>query len=100
MNDKTNSFNDALKVVKEAVENHKSKLLEMSDNDECEPVYIEGRSSAGVIISGHVHGDVLAKILLAYDYSVFSILGYTPPEKMLEEVADKFGFDSVDYIDL
>lgn len=67
---------------------------------ELDPVMVEGETKTGYFVQTLVDPREVADILLKYDYPIFAVLEEEPPQAMWDELADRFGLDSVTSFDL
>lgn len=93
----------ARETIAQAISDYRTGLegitLTHKDTD-LDPVMIEGETKTGYFVQTLVDPREVADILLKYDYPIFAVLKEEPPQAMWDELADRFGLDSVTSFDL
>lgn len=91
----------ACEVVKSAISDYRTKLEAISLSiDDLDPIMVEGETKTGYCCQLMVDPKEVASILLDYDYPVFAVLKEEPLQAMWDDLADRFGLDSVSSFDL
>lgn len=90
----------AIKLVHAEIEAYRKELSEIKAGEDQGPVMVEGETSTGYYCHLMVDPKDAARIMLDYDFPVYKILGEDAPEEMWEEMARKFGLESVSSVDL
>ena len=90
----------AVKLVNEAIRAEHQRLEGIAEAEESEPVLVEGETSAGFYCHMMVGPKDVAKIMLEYDYPVWSVLEEDAPGAMWEELGREFGLKTVCSVDL
>lgn len=86
---------EAVKVVNEAIAAQRKRLDEISKGEDQDPIMIEGETSAGYYCQMMVDPKDVAKIMLEYDYPVWSVLEEDAPDAMWEDLGRKFGLTHI-----
>ena len=90
----------ALKIVKDAIQREEDRLKKIAENEEQDPVLIEGETSEGYICHLMVDPKDAARIMLEYNYPVWDILMEDAPDAMWRDLAKKFGVAVVSSVDI
>ena len=99
----TTEEKDAVEVVNQLISDYRT-IIEgvtlVKEDIDCDPIMIEGETSAGYCCQMMVDPKDVAPILLEYNYPVYAVLEEEPPMAMWDALAAKFGLASVDSVDL
>lgn len=91
---------EAVAAVNEAINKERQRLLEISQKEEQEPICIEGETSTGYYCRLMVDPKDAAKIMLDYDYPLYSVLNEDAPDMMWEDLGRKYGIMTVCSVDI
>lgn len=97
---KNKTLEDAVAVVNEAISKERQRLLEISKKEEQDPICLEGETSAGYYCQLMVDPKDVAKILLDYDFPLYSVLNEDAPDMMWEDLGRKYGIKTVCSVDI
>lgn len=97
---KKNTLEEAVKVVKAAIEAKEKNLQAYVDAQEPDPVMLEGGTSEGYQVQMMISPAIPARIMLKYDYPTYDILEEEAPSEMWDEMAKMVGLASVDTVDI
>ena len=99
-NEKKSTLDDAVKIVKAAIREREEFYKRISQTDEQEPVLLEGRTKTDYRCQMMVDPKEVAKIFLEYEYPLWDILEEDAPTVMWDDLAEHFGLDAVESVDL
>lgn len=99
-NDKRSALEDAVKIVNAAIREKENAYIRISQMDEQAPIMLVGQTRTGHYCQMMVDPKEVAKIFLEYGYHVWKVLGEDAPTGMWDDLAEHFGLDSVDSVDL
>lgn len=91
---------EALKIVREAIRADEKRLETIAKSEEESPVTLEGTTPKGYLVQMMVDPKDVAKIMLEYDYPIYSILGEEVSPHMWDELAGLVGLETVCSVDL
>ena len=97
--DKSN-LTAAIEKVNAAIQKERERLEKIAQTDEASPISVEGTTSKGYYCNLMVDPKEVAKIMLEYDYPVWSVLGEDAPDDMWNSLAYKFGLGSISAADI
>lgn len=92
----------AQETINLAISDYRTGLeaLTLTDKKDLDPIMIDGETRTGYYCQMMVSPREVAEIVLKYDYPVFAVLEEEPPQAMWDELANRFGLDSVTSFDL
>ena len=90
----------AVRIIKDAIDRERKKLQKIANDVDQSPIMIEGETSEGYYCQLMVDPKDAARIMLEYDYPVWSILMEDAPDAMWRDLARKFGIAVVSSVDL
>lgn len=91
---------EAVATVNEAITKERQRLLEISQKEEQGPICLEGETSTGHYCQLMVDPKDVAKILLDYDFPLYSVLNEDAPDMMWEDLGRKYGIKTVCSVDI
>ena len=99
----TTEEKDAVEVVNQLISDYRT-IIEgvtlVKEDIDCDPIMIDGETSAGYFCRMMVDPKDVAPILLEYDYPIYAVLEEEAPRAMWDALAAKFGLASVSSFDL
>jgi hypothetical protein len=90
----------AVKIVQEAIRAEAARYKKIAQTEEQDPVMLEGRTRTGYYCEMMVDPKDVAKVFLDYDYPVWHILEEEPPEGIWDRLAEIYGLDAVNSVDI
>lgn len=92
----------AVDIVNQAIEKYRASLeaIVSADDDDNDPILIEGSTTAGYQCQLFVNAKEVAKIILEYDFPTTEILGQEAPQGMWDALGRHFGLSEVYSFDL
>lgn len=97
------SLKTATEQVNQAISDYRTKLEALTlckPEAELEPIMVEGKTETGYYCQLMVDPRDAARILLDYNYPIFSILGEDAPNAMWQRLAAFYGLKNVLSVDL
>ena len=98
--DKKHTFDEAVKIVNAAIREKEEYYKKVSKTDEQPPIMLEGRTEKGYSCQLMVDPKDVAKIFLDYGYATCCVLGEEAPMDMWDALAEYYGLDAVEGVDL
>ena len=93
-----NRLSDAVCIVKEAIDTGRKRLEAIKEDDD--PIMLVGETVTGYYAQLMVSPKTVAKIMLDYDYPLWTILDEEAPQAMWDQLAKVFGLDAVSEVDI
>lgn len=90
----------AVAIVKEAIRKQEEEYQKISTAGGSCFVTLEGRTEKGYRCEIVVDPKDVAKIFLEYDYPLWKVLGLDAPPEMWDTLAEYYGLESVEHIDI
>ena len=94
------ALEQAVKIVNAAIREKEEYYREVADSDEQSPIMLEGRTERGYRCQLMVDPKNVAIIFLKYGYATYCILGEEAPMEMWDTLAEHYGLDAVEGVDL
>lgn len=98
--DKADPLAEAVKIVNLAIDNKRKQLEAIRQEEDPDPILLEGETSAGYLVQLMIDPKDVIGICLNYDFCTFSILEDDFPDDMWDALARVTGLESVFSIDL
>ena len=99
VDEKAQKLEEARRVIRQAIDEKRSKYEEVANDDEADAVLLEGITSTGHYCQMMVSSQIIAKIYLKYNYAEDMIISGVANKTMWEEIADTFGVKEVESVD-
>ncbi len=93
-----NRLSDAVRIVKEAIDTERKRLEAIKEDDD--PIMLVGETVTGYYAQLMVNPKTVARIMLDYDYPLWTILDEEAPQGMWDQLAKVFGLDCVSEVDI
>lgn len=90
----------AVRMVKDAIDREREKIQKIANGADQSPIMIEGETSEGYYCQLMVDPKDAARIMLKYDYPVWTILMEDAPDEMWEELSRFYGLGKVCSVEL
>ena len=91
---------EAVRIVNAAIKSAEDRLKRIANSEGAAPVEMEGITTEGFTVYLMIDPATVAKIMLDYRYSIYSVLWKDAPLAMWDAMARMVGLDAVSSVDL